>query len=151
VAECEQVRREIDEQYANDLNTPGALAALFTLIRSLNRTLSEPLAQGTPSAVLGAQEFLKVLEDDIGSVIGIGRLSPEKALKDFDAIRLKLKGRETSGMPTAEEIQALIEKRLAARAAKNFAEADQIRKDLDARGVVLKDSPQGTTWSYKAD
>jgi cysteinyl-tRNA synthetase len=151
VAECEQVRREIDDQYANDLNTPGALAALFTLIRSFNRTLSEPLAQGTPSAVLGAQEFFKVLEDDIGSVIGVGRLSPEKALKDFDAIRLKLKGRETSGMPTAEEIQALIEKRLAARAAKNFAEADQIRKDLDARGVVLKDSPQGTTWSYKAD
>jgi cysteinyl-tRNA synthetase len=150
VAECEQVRREIDEHYANDLSTPGALGSLFTLIRSFNRTLAEPLAQGTPSAVLGAEELLKIIEDDIGSVIGIGRLAPAKALKDLEEIRLKLAGGSAEGRVPPDEIQGLIEKRLAARAEKNFAEADHIRKDLDARGVVLKDSPAGTTWTYKA-
>jgi cysteinyl-tRNA synthetase len=150
VAECEQVRREIDEHYANDLSTPGALGSLFTLIRSFNRTLAEPLAQGTPSAVLGAEELLKIIEDDVGSVIGIGRLAPAKALKDLEEIRLKLAGGSAESRVPPDEIQGLIEKRLAARAEKNFAEADQIRKDLDARGVVLKDSPAGTTWTYKA-
>jgi cysteinyl-tRNA synthetase len=150
IAECEQARREIDDHYSNDLNTPGALASLFTLIRSFNRTLAEPLAQGTPSAVLGAQELLKIIDEDIGSVIGIGRLLPEKALKDLELTRLKLAGKSSEGRPSDEEIQVLIQQRLAARAAKNFAEADQIRKDLETRGVVLKDSPQGTTWTLKA-
>ena len=51
--------------------------------------------------------------------------------------------------PTEDEIRKSIEARAAARSAKNFAESDRIRKDLDARGVLIKDSPQGTTWSYK--
>jgi cysteinyl-tRNA synthetase len=47
------------------------------------------------------------------------------------------------------EIARAIEARKAARAAKNFAEGDRIRDELLARGIVLKDSPQGTTWEVK--
>ena len=150
VAECESVKREIDDHYANDFNTPGALASLFTLIRSFNRTLGEPFAQATPSAVLGAQALLQVIEEDIGSVIGVGRLLPEKALKDLQGVQLKLSGKSAADRPADEQIAALIEQRAQAKAAKNFAEADRIRKELEAQGVVLKDSPQGTTWSLKA-
>ena len=150
VSECDSVRREINEHYANDLNTPGALASLFTLIRSFNRTLGEPFAQATPSAVLGAQALLHVLESDIGEVIGVGRLSPEKALRDLDSVRLKLAGKTESDRPSDDQIAALIEQRAQAKAAKNYAEADRIRKELDAQGIVLKDSPQGTTWSHKS-
>ncbi|MEZ5719957.1 MAG: cysteine--tRNA ligase, partial [Burkholderiaceae bacterium] len=45
-----------------------------------------------------------------------------------------------------EKIQEFIEARNNARAAKNFAEADRIRKELLEQGIVLKDSPTGTTW-----
>ena len=47
------------------------------------------------------------------------------------------------------QIQGLIADRAAAKAAKNFSEADRIRQDLLANGIVLKDSPTGTTWETK--
>jgi cysteinyl-tRNA synthetase len=45
-----------------------------------------------------------------------------------------------------QEIEDAIAARLAARKAKNFAEADRIRDDLKAKGVILEDGPKGTTW-----
>jgi cysteinyl-tRNA synthetase len=47
------------------------------------------------------------------------------------------------------EIEAQIERRNAARKAKNFKESDRIRDELAAKGIVLKDGPQGTTWEVK--
>ena len=49
----------------------------------------------------------------------------------------------------AEEIEQLIQARRAARGARNFAEADKIRKDLDARGILLEDTATGTRWKRK--
>ena len=149
VASCEATRHEIDEHFANDFNAPGALGALFTLIREFNRTMQEPLAQATPSAVLGAQELIKIMEEDIGGILGIGRSDPAKVLADI--ARIKTERAAKSGQPLMgeAEIQAAITARIVARKAKDFAKADQIRKDLDASGVIIKDSPAGTTWEYR--
>jgi cysteinyl-tRNA synthetase len=149
VASCEAARKEIDESYANDFNTPGALAALFTLIREFNRTLAEPLAQATPAAVLGAGQLIQVMEEDIGGVLGVGRSDPAKALEDLARIRSARAGASGAARPSDAEIMQAIQDRAEARKAKDFGKADQIRKDLEARGVLIKDGPSGTTWEHK--
>lgn len=146
IASSEKAKEEIDEAYANDLNTAGALGALFTLIREFNRMLAVPHATQTPAGILAGQALISIIENDIGSVIGIGRLRPEKMFEDLNRIRAEASGK---ARPSEDEIVALIEARKAARAAKDFAKSDQIRNDLLARGVVLKDSPAGTTWEYQ--
>ncbi len=156
-ASCEKARMEIDENFAHDMNTAGALAALFSLIREFNRTLAEPFAQATPSAVLAAQELIRIMEEEMGSVLGIGRLVPENALKDFGRIRASLSDifqdsyvKEKFRERLSENaIQIAIEARIAARNAKDFAKADFIRKDLESQGVLIQDAPTGTTWQYK--
>jgi cysteinyl-tRNA synthetase len=149
VASCEKARADIDEHFANDFNTAGALGALFTLIREFNRTLAEPLAQATPSAILGANELIKILEEDIGGILGVGRSDPAKVMADIDRIRAtQAEAAGGTPRPTEVEILAAIQARADARKAKDFAQADVIRKDLEARGVVIKDSPAGTTWIY---
>lgn len=110
----------------DDFNTPVALAAMFDLAREINRLRKEDLQR---AAVLGAQ--LKQL----GSILGILQQHPD----DY------LQGNDESGLSDAE-IDSLIQQRSDAKRDKNWAEADRIRDELQAQGVVLEDSAQGTTW-----
>jgi cysteinyl-tRNA synthetase len=102
----------------NDFGTPEAVAVLFDLAAEVNRGKSARLA-GLLKA-LGA--CLGILQDDPKSFLRAGTR--------LDAAR----------------IEELIAQRAAAKKGKNYAEADRIRDELLAQGVVLKDSPSGTTW-----
>ena len=102
----------------NDFATPEAMAVLFDLAAEVNRSKSAKLA---------------TLLKQLGGLLGILQGSPQAFLQ--------------SGATLDDAaIQIKISERAAAKAAKNFALADQIRKDLAALGIHLKDSPQGTTW-----
>ncbi|MBS7807703.1 cysteine--tRNA ligase [Variovorax sp. PCZ-1] len=103
----------------NDFATPEAVAVLFDLAAEVNRTKSPELA---------------TLLKQLGGLLGILQGSPQAFLQSGAAL-------------DDAAIQTKIAERAAAKAAKNFALADQIRKDLAAQGIELKDSPQGTTWS----
>lgn len=148
-AECEAARREIAQSYDQDLNTPGAFGALFKLIREFNRICGDVRAVGGAGAALGAGQLIEVIEREVGSVMGVGRGNPDSVLKDLERIRATMPTSSGSERPSTEEVQSLIAARIAARQEKNFAEADRIRKELDSRGVAIKDSPGGTTWEYK--
>jgi cysteinyl-tRNA synthetase len=102
----------------NDFATPEAVAVLFELAAEVNRTKSAQVAG-----------LLKAL----GGCLGILQGDPKQFLQAGTAL-------------DESTIAALIEQRAAAKKARNFAEADRIRSDLLAQGVVLKDSPTGTTW-----
>jgi len=149
MASCQAARQEIDEFFANDWNTAGALGALFTLVREFNRVTAEVRARTTPAAVLGATEMLRIIEEDIGGILGIGRSDPHSAFESLSRIRASRPVAGSASRPSEEEILRMIQARADARSSKNFAQADQIRKDLEARGVLIKDVPSGTTWEYK--
>jgi cysteinyl-tRNA synthetase len=101
-----------------DFGTPEAVAVLFELATEVNKTNSAELAG-----------LLKALAACLGLLQG----EPKLFLQAGAAL-------------DAASIAALIGQRAAAKAEKNFAEADRIRKELLAQGIVLKDSAVGTTW-----
>jgi cysteinyl-tRNA synthetase len=111
--------------------------------------VTEPLA----NPVVGAA-FLDALSDDLNTPAAIAalhhgsdqELAGGLGLLGFSNVQLKLAAKkEVDEVAIADAIEA----RKAARAAKDFKEADRIRDDLLAKGVVLKDGPSGTTWEVK--
>jgi cysteinyl-tRNA synthetase len=105
----------------DDLNTPEAVAVLFDLANEVNRS------QSTEAATQ-----LKTL----AGVLGLLQRDPQEFLQG---------GASEGGLDDAA-INNQIEARIAAKKAKNFAEADGIRKALLDAGIVLEDTAQGTTW-----
>jgi cysteinyl-tRNA synthetase len=113
---------------AADLNTSGALSVLFDLVRELNTAID--------AGELGAEDGAAV----------------RNTFQEFDRVLgvLALRRAEDEHPPVpVDEIERLIAARRDARLARNFAEADRIRKDLEGRGIILEDSGSATRWKKK--
>ncbi len=107
------------EAMEDDLNTGEALGAVFELVRDLNTNIT-----GVKSKEL--TEYAITVFDELMNVLGL------------------LYNRKTASLD--DEIEALIEARNEARKSKNWTEADRIRDELKAQGIVLEDTPQGVKW-----
>ena len=119
----------------DDFNTPEAMAILFDLANEVNKTKS-----------IEAASLLK----NLGAVVGLLQRDADAFLQG--SIVIVAKGESHSYSQAAGEgkveldIDLLITNRVEAKKAKNFAEADRIRKILADNGIILEDTPQGTTW-----
>ena len=127
VAADPQFRTRFTAAMDDDFNTPEALAVLFDLARELNRARGEDDPRAT-----GLAAELR----DLGGVMGLLRDDPEAYLRG---------GATTAGLSDAA-IANLIQCRTTARQARNWAEADRLRDELQAAGILLEDGPAGTTW-----
>lgn len=117
---CETRKKEFIDAMEDDLNTADALAAVFMLVRDINTAIASGAAKET---LLAAADLF----DQLTGVLGL------------------VYNRKTGALDS--EIEELIEKRTAARKAKDFKTADEIRDRLKEMGILLEDTPQGVKWT----
>ena len=126
-ADAEEIKKILDgrrEQFIrvmdDDLNTADAITAVFELVKDINTKV----INDEPSKEL--VEYATNLFDELTGVLGLVYNRKTESLDD--------------------EIEKLIEARTQARKDRNWAEADRIRDELKAQGIVLEDTPQGVKW-----
>lgn len=120
VAMFDKRRRQFVDAMSDDLNTADAIAALFELVRDINSNVIA--ANANKGSV---EEAIKAF-DELAGVLGLVYNRKKESLDD--------------------EIEALIAQRTQARKDRNWAEADRIRDELKAKGIVLEDTAQGVKW-----
>jgi len=142
--DAEKLLPAAKEALADDFNTPVAMAALHEANRLANKLLDE--GKGIDKAV--RRRTLARLGKDlrtVGGVLGILTAAPATYLAERRARMVKRRKLD------AAMVEAKITERTAARANKDFAGADAIRKGLLELGVELLDTPQGTDWRVRDD
>lgn len=117
--EAEGFVDKFDEAMDDDFNTADAISAIFELVKFVNTNTS---AESSRAFLTALKEEIVLLSDICGLIV-----DKEEELLDGD-------------------IEALIAERQAARKEKNFARADQIRDELQSRGIVLEDTREGVKW-----
>ncbi len=117
--ETKKFEENFDDSMDDDFNTADAIAAVFDLVKFANTNVAE----GSSKA------FADALREKIQSLCDILGIITEKKAELLDA-----------------DIEQLIEERQAARKAKNFARADEIRNELLEKGIVLEDTREGVKW-----
>ena len=111
--------KKFDEAMDDDFNTADAISAIFELVKFANTSVGE----GASAA------YIRALKEEIVELMDICGLSVERRQEILDS-----------------EIESLIRERQEARKAKNFGRADEIRKELLDRGIILEDTREGVKW-----
>jgi cysteinyl-tRNA synthetase len=129
---------DVLEALCDDLNAPLALSVLHERLADLNKAEGEEKTARAKGALLASANILGLLADDprhwLQENISLAATVDSRVPVDIQVIR----GREW--------IERRIEERDTARRQRDFPTADRIRADLAAAGVILEDTPQGTTW-----
>ncbi len=124
-------REEFRSKIASDLNVPGGLGVMFELLREMNAAMDQ---EGGRALGAADADLIREAFEEFDKVLGV----------------VAVRRREEAAPPVPEEeVRALIDERRQARRDRQFGKADDIRAGLEARGVILEDSPTGTRWKRK--
>ena len=131
------------EAMDDDFNTSTVFANLHTLIKFVNNAMK---TANKGNRIQVANTLAKVLNDlkETYSVLGLFTEEPKDFLQD-----MKNRYTERLGIDV-NHIEELVAKRAEAKQNKDYATADEIRANLDAEGIILNDTKDGTTWDFKA-
>jgi len=124
VEEIEEIKSKFIDAMDDDFNTPQGLAAIFELVNITNKNIDN----------LGFISNAKSLLLELADIFGL-------ELREFIS--------SSSSSSAFGDIGSLIAKRNEARKRGNFQEADNIRKELEGKGIILEDTKDGTTWRRK--
>ncbi len=124
---------KMEEELSNDFNSAGALGHFFSLLRYVKGKKDQLSAE----SMQAVSEAVKYVQDTMGLI----NQNPEAVLKEL----AKLDHDTASSGVDAAWIEGLLEERKTAKLQKNWARADEIRKELTAKNIVLKDNPDGST------
>jgi cysteinyl-tRNA synthetase len=139
-----RARQEFDEALDDDVNTAEALAAVFNLVRDVNSAMD-----GGKFRQDDVQPVEEVLErfDHIFAVLADDDREKLAALKDKLGISVSVP--DGAAAASDQEVEALLAERVRARARRDFARADEIRHELDERGIIVEDTKDGVRWKRK--
>jgi cysteinyl-tRNA synthetase len=132
----------MNETLREDFNTSQALAHLFSLARAVNRFGGHKKAKkrGAPVVAPALAAFRAV-----GEAIGVMTMDTQTFLEEVKDKRLAALGLARA------TIEEQVAQRVRLREAKQWSEADELRRELDARGIVVMDGPEGSRWRVRLD
>jgi cysteinyl-tRNA synthetase len=138
----ETLEERFAEAMDDDFNSALAIGHLFDVVRGMNRLISDKRFDECPLLLVALRDACRKLRN-LGGVLGLFGSAPAAWLQATRASGVLERGLD------AQAIEALIVERRQARLQKDFARADAIRDELAAKGIVLLDSAEGTTWKVK--
>ncbi|MCM2269474.1 MAG: cysteine--tRNA ligase [Thermoanaerobaculia bacterium] len=155
-AAVESAEEQFASALADDLNISGALAAVFELVRAANIAIDAGLGEGDVERI---EKMLASMDSVVGTLrieewrvtewaSGVTvRPEPAVSVATGSVGRVIVSGPEgAESSSSMNAVQSLVDARDAARARRDFKEADRLRDELAAQRIVLEDTPQGTRW-----
>jgi len=137
-----KLAEKFDEAMDDDFNTAQALGYVFEMVRLTNNFIVEEKKMPAPEKAAILEEAQKVF-DRFGEVLGVFHGDPDSFFMADQETELRKRGLKI------DAIEDLVRQRQAARQNKDWSRADELRKELAAMNIVLKDSPAGTTWTVE--
>lgn len=137
-----EVEERFNQHMADDFNTAGALGVIFEGVKAVNRLMQEAAKAPSKAIFSAITEGSQTLQR-ITQVLGLLQQEPLHFIRNYNLEYLTRHGL------TEATVLALIEKRAAARKQKDWDTADSIRNQLEAKGIALQDTLEGTTWTVR--
>jgi cysteinyl-tRNA synthetase len=139
--QIDRAETKIKESFNDDFGTPQAMAQLFDTIRLFNQMV--PAGAKAKAGVIDSSHLFHSFISQFGRPLSLFQEEPDQFLKTLDDLLLKEKGIQRA------DVDQLVEQRVLARQNKDYQKSDQVRDQLVAMGIELRDTPDGTVWEVR--